>query len=85
MNIWLIGNVIKDSSGHELGWMCEGAFTEEHDAVKNCKKDWFVFQVKLNTMFPEKAVDADCVYWPHLQTKEEGMARLKKQKEACNE
>ena len=75
-DIWLIGDVIEDDDGHELGWMCEGVFTEESDAIENCRKDWFIARVKLNEMLPEKIEDANCIYWPCLQTKADGMARL---------
>lgn len=70
-NAWIIGILIEDK-----GWMCEGIFLSEEDAIANCKEEEFLALVKTEERLPEDVSDIECIYWPHQQTKEEGIKNL---------
>lgn len=76
--MWLVGAILIDEFDNDLGWICEGIFEKEEDAVKNCREeDCFVAEVEINSMIPENIEDVKCIYWPLLETKEESMRKLK--------
>lgn len=63
------------ADGQEDGWMLEGLFKTEEEAVEHClDKNHFVVSVPVGMMTGREIPDG--MYWPLLQTKEEGQARI---------
>ncbi len=61
--------------GQKEGWMLEGLFDTEQEAVDHCAcDDHFVAPVPVGVMVGEALPDG--MWWPRLQSKEEGQARL---------
>lgn len=63
--------------GQKNGWMMEGLFETEAEAVEHCTDDdYFVVPVPVGIMTGTDLPDG--IWWPRLQSKEEGLARLEK-------
>jgi hypothetical protein len=59
----------------EDGWMVEGLFETEPEAIANCTNDvYFVVPVPIGMMMGLEIPDG--AFWPRLQTKEEGQKRI---------
>jgi len=67
----------KSIDGDQVGcWMMEGIFETEQEAIKHCTKDdWFVVPVPVG-MLTGYAIP-DGMFWPNLQSKEEGLERIR--------
>ena len=65
----------KAVDGQKDGWMLEGLFKTEKEAIENCKNDdFFVVPVPIGFIMGTDMPDG--LFWPRLQSKEEGQARL---------
>ena len=63
--------------GQKDGWMLEGVFLTEQEAIDNCtNSDWFVVPIPVGKLMGNELPDS--IWWPKLQSKEEGLARLEK-------
>jgi len=61
--------------GQVNGWMLEGLFETEQEAVEHCLNDcYFVVPVPIGLMTGTQLPDG--IWWPRLQTKEEGQVEL---------
>jgi len=61
--------------GQVNGWMLEGLFETEEEAVEHCTENYlFIVPIPVGMMTGIKVPDG--LWWPRLQTKEEGQARL---------
>lgn len=57
------------------GWMLEGIFETEMEAVRHCTEyDYFVIPIPVGMMTGRDLPDG--IYWPRLQSKKEGQARV---------
>jgi len=72
MKVWVVGKLISE------GWMCEGIFYQEEDAINNSKENEFIAEVRVDERLPSDVKDCLCIYWPRLQKKEEGISNLNK-------
>ncbi|MGE4544196.1 MAG: hypothetical protein AB7D06_08805 [Pedobacter sp.] len=66
MKIWFVGKPIV-VDGEELGWMPEGAFETEEEAAKVATDAEFIVLAEVGGRFPEKATDAEKLYYPKLE------------------
>lgn len=65
----------KAIDGQLDGWMLEGVFLTEQEAIDNCTNDdYFVAPIPIGIMTGIELPDG--MYWPRLQSKEEGQARI---------
>jgi hypothetical protein len=78
------------ADGQVNGWMLEGLFETEEEAVKHCVNDMhFVCPVPIGIMIGKDLPDG--IYWPLCQTKEQGQETLdkyrknKSQQDGCQE
>ena len=68
----------KSIAGQQVdGWMCEGIFETEQEAIDNCIiDDYFVTPLPVGMLTGTALPDG--MFWPKLQTKEEGQERMNK-------
>lgn len=72
VGVAVTGDII---DGQKDGWMLEGLFTTEEEAVANClNDDHFVVSIPVGIMTGREIPDG--MYWPRLQSKEEGQRRI---------
>lgn len=69
--IWVVGDTYDDDL-----WMAEGFFDTEQEAIDCAKENEFVAKMTFGERLPENVRDIECIYWPHRETKEEGMVKL---------
>ena len=63
------------ADGQKDGWMLEGLFETEQEAIDNClNDDFFVTPVPVGLITGTECPDG--MFWPRLQSREEGQARL---------
>lgn len=63
------------TGGQTDSWMLEGLFLTEEEAVANCiKDDFFVVPVPVGQLTGSEIPDG--LFWPRLQSKAEGQARI---------
>ena len=68
LKIWVIGQALM-INGTTAGWMLEGVFMTEAEAVAAViSEDEFVAVVAVGERLPERAMDAEKLYWPKLET-----------------
>ena len=75
--LFAIGQTVKGiaESGQDGCWMLEGLFETEQEAVENCTEDfYFVVPLLLGEMTGTEIPDG--MWWPKLQTKEDGQSRI---------
>lgn len=61
--------------GQKDGWMLEGLFETEQEAVGHCIcDDYFVTPIPVGVMAGSALPDG--MWWPRLQSKEEGQLRI---------
>jgi len=64
-HIWIIGKVL------DVGWIAQGIFLNEDDAIGAAKEDEFVILVDtINMRLPRNVHDSRVkkLYWPHYET-----------------
>lgn len=61
--LWIVGAPIMQGDT-ELGWMAEGLFNTESEAVSAAQESEFIICVKVGERFPEQATDAIKLYFP---------------------
>lgn len=67
----------KAQDGQKDGWMLEGLFETEQEAIDHCTVDEYaVFPLPVGIMTGMALPDG--MFWPRLQSKEEGQERLEK-------
>ncbi len=77
MNLWIVGQK-KDANDDVWTWGFEGVFDSEEKAIKACREDdFFIAPAPLNHSPPD-GQNWKGAYYPLLETKEEGAARLAK-------
>lgn len=64
--LWVVGEVLGGDKG---GWMLQGIFENEEDAILNCQPDEFVGEFELNKRLPNHVKDALTIYFPHKEAK----------------
>jgi len=73
--VWIIGTIVGS------GWMVEGIFEKEEDAIKNVKhKSEFVVLVNFNKRLPKTACKAKKLYFPLVEKWTESKLYKYKQK-----
>lgn len=65
MEIWVVGKLIVG------GWMAEGLYLSEIDAINAADSDEFIALVETGRPIPSEATDAKRLYWPGRETWEE--------------
>lgn len=77
MNLWIVGQK-KGADNDGWSWGFEGVFDSEQKAIEACREDdFFIAPSKLNFSNPDSNIWKGA-YYPLLETKEEGAARLAK-------
>lgn len=68
------------ADGQKDGWMLEGIFKTEEEAILHCASDnHFISPVPVGMMIGKEIPDG--VFWPKLQKKEDGLERARKHRE----
>lgn len=68
--IWFVGVTIEQDDV-ELGWMPEGVYATEEEAAEAAREHEFVLMARVGERLPEKAEDAEKIYWPRQEAWEE--------------
>lgn len=63
---WIVGKELR-ANDKEIGWMLQGLFELEKDAVSHVREDEFIALIDFNARLPDDARDSKKIYWPHLE------------------
>jgi hypothetical protein len=73
VKLWLVGQT-RSADGTQ--WEFQGIFDSEERAVEACRHDsYFVADALLNNLCPDENFLFPCCYYPHLETRAQGIAR----------
>lgn len=70
MEVWFVGVPLM-CDNEEIGWMPEGIYVDEAEAVANAKDGEFIVVGEIGERLPVKATDARKFYYPTVETWEE--------------
>lgn len=79
--VWIVGLLLM-ADGVEVGWMAEGVYETEQQAIFAARECEFIILVKVGERLPTKAIDAEKLYYPKMETWEE--STLYKMRANCN-